>query len=103
MVWRTAVLSLIPGAGHVDLGRAKRGLVYFFLFAFFVNGALVAPHLGVSRGGRVACALAAAGIWVAAFYGAARTAARAQGPPPSAAGAAPETAKAAPAGPEQGK
>ncbi len=34
---------VIPGAGHVFLGRFARGLVLFFWFAFFVNGSAVAP------------------------------------------------------------
>jgi hypothetical protein len=71
---RKNLLALIPGAAHVDLGRTWRGLLLFLLFAVFLNGALVAPLLSASRGLRIGCALAAAGIWIAAFYDALRTA-----------------------------
>ncbi len=72
----TLLLSLVPGAAHIELGRAWRGLLYFFLFAFLVNGALVAPLVTGHRAARTACALGAAGVWILAFYGAVRTAAR---------------------------
>jgi len=65
---RTLALSLIPGVAHVDQGRTGRGLLFFTLFAFCVNGALVAPLILGAREPRVACALAAAGIWIAALY-----------------------------------
>jgi hypothetical protein len=65
--FRAAILS-----AHIDLGRAKRGLFLFFLFAFFVNGALIAPFLGLGRGVGIACALIAAGGWVAALVDALR-------------------------------
>lgn len=74
---RKTLLSLIPGAAHVDLGRTWRGLLLFLLFAVFLNGILVAPLLSSSRGLRIGCALAAAGIWIAAFYDALRAAGRA--------------------------
>ena len=72
---RTAILSLIPRAAHVDLGRAKRGQMLFILFALSAHGALVAPFLTGVEGVRTGCALAAAGVWVAALYDALRTAA----------------------------
>ena len=92
MQLRTAILSLIPGAAHVDLGRAKRGLLFFFLFAFSANGALIAPYVLGTEGVRTGCALAAAGVWVIALYDATRTAARLRQPPPphEAAGNAPD-------------
>ena len=74
---RTALLSLIPGAAHVDLGRTGRGLLLFFLFAFFLNGALIAPALSAERGLRLGCALAAAGAWIVSLYDAMRTAGKA--------------------------
>jgi hypothetical protein len=52
-------------------------LVFFFLFAFLVNGALMAPFLVAGREARVACGLGAAGVWIAALYDAVRVAARA--------------------------
>jgi hypothetical protein len=73
---RTVLLALLPGAAHVDLGKARTGLIYFSLFALSVNAALVAPLLTAGRTARLACALAAAGLWIAALYGAVRTAAR---------------------------
>jgi len=74
---RTAVLALIPGAAHVDLGRAIRGLVFFFLFALLVNGALMAPFLAAGREAKVALILGATGVWMAALYDAVRVAGRA--------------------------
>jgi hypothetical protein len=70
---------MVPGAAHIDLGRAKRGLFLFFLFAFFVNGALIAPFLGLGGGIRIVCALIAAGGWVAALVDALRIAANRAG------------------------
>ena len=60
---------------HVDLGRAARGLLFFSLFAFSVNGAIVAPLVLGAVGARVACVLLAAGTWIAALYDAVRLAA----------------------------
>jgi hypothetical protein len=71
---RKTVLALIPGAAHVDLGRTGRGLLLFLLFALLLNGALIAPVLSASRGLRVGCGLAAAGVWIAALFDAVRTA-----------------------------
>ncbi len=75
---RTALLSLIPGAAHVDLGRTGRGLLFFFLFALFLNGALIAPALSAEQGLRPACGLAAAGLWIAALFDAVRAAGKAR-------------------------
>jgi hypothetical protein len=74
---RTIALSLIPGAAQIDLGRAARGVAWFFLFACLGDAALVAPLLGYPREVRTACGLAAAGVWILAFYDAVRLAARA--------------------------
>jgi len=73
---RTAILCAIPGAAHVDLGRAMRGLLYFLLFAFLANGALVAPLLGWERSVRTGAALAAGGVWILALWDAVRLARR---------------------------
>lgn len=73
---RTVLLSLLPGAAHVDLGKAGRGVLYFLLFALALNGALVVPLLTRGREASTACSLAAAGIWILALYDAVRTAAR---------------------------
>lgn len=62
----------------MDLGRAGRGLVYFTLFALLLNGAFIAPLVSDARGLGTACLLAAAGVWIAALYGAVRTSARAE-------------------------
>ena len=82
MRFRMALLSLIPGAAHVDLGRTGRGLLLFFLFALFLNGALMAPALSAESGLRLGCGLAAAGTWIASLYDAMRTAGKARRPPP---------------------
>jgi hypothetical protein len=68
------LLSLIPGAAHVDSGRTGRGLLMFLLFALFLNGALIAPVLSAAPGLRLGCGLAAAGVWIAALYDAMRAA-----------------------------
>ncbi len=73
---RTAILCVIPGAAHVDLGRAMRGLLYFLLFAGLANAALIAPLLGWERSVRLGTGLAAAGIWILALWNAARLAGR---------------------------
>ena len=65
---------VIPGVAHIERGRTRRGLTYFFLFAFFANGALIAPLLTSGPAVRWACILAAAGLWIWAAYDAARTA-----------------------------
>ncbi len=39
------VLSLVPGLGHVVLGRCARGVFLFFLAVMFLNGAFLAPYL----------------------------------------------------------
>jgi hypothetical protein len=82
-VFRTTILGLVPGVAHVDLGRAKRGLLYFFLFALSINGALMAPILDWGRGAQWGFAGAAAAVWVAVFVGALRTARKAAAPPPA--------------------
>ncbi len=60
------VLTLIPGLGHVVLGRCGRGVLLFFGFVLFLNGSLLAPYLysgkqvdRASRGSLVAAGL----IW----------------------------------------
>ena len=62
----------------MDLGRTGRGLLIFFLFALFLNGALLAPFLSAERWLRPAFGLAAAGAWIAAFYDAMRAAGKAR-------------------------
>ena len=76
MRFRTIALSLIPGAAHVDLGRAGRGLLVFSLFAFSVNAALVAPLVLGVRSLRTIGAVAAGVLWIAALIDALRLAAR---------------------------
>lgn len=61
----------------MDLGKALRGVAWFFLFACLADAALVAPLLGWARGVRVGCGLGAAGVWILALYDAVRIAGRA--------------------------
>ncbi len=58
----------------MNQGRTWRGLLLFFIFAVFLNAALMAPALSSERWLRPACGLAAAGAWVAAFFDAMRAA-----------------------------
>jgi hypothetical protein len=73
---RTALFSLVPGAAHVDLGRPGSGVGLFFLFALFVNAALLAPFLSSDRRLRAACGAAAAAVWILAFFDAMRRSGR---------------------------
>jgi tetratricopeptide (TPR) repeat protein len=60
---------LVPGAGHVVLGRIGRGLWIFFWAAFFANAAAISPVFR-SWGSRVdarGCLVAFAVVWL---YGA---------------------------------
>jgi len=89
-------LSVVPGAAHIDLGRALRGVLFFFLFAFWVNVALVAPLVLGLREARTWGGVLAGVIWLAALLDAGRLAARrasapAQKPPETP--AAPDAAK----------
>ena len=57
---------LVPGIGHVMLGRIGRGLWFFVWFAFFANATAISPILG-TLGTRVdprGCAVAAGVIWL---------------------------------------
>jgi hypothetical protein len=45
------IIGIIPGFGHIWLGRVLRGLVLFFIFANGVNGYFVGKYLW-ERGGR---------------------------------------------------
>ncbi|MBI3096839.1 MAG: hypothetical protein HYY93_01130 [Planctomycetes bacterium] len=65
MVWKAicTVLALIPGLGHIAIGRCFRGVLLFFGFTFFVNGFIIAPFLwhGDGFGRDISVALACAG------------------------------------------
>lgn len=41
--------GLIPGLGQIHYGRPRRGLWFFFAFAFLLNAALVMPILVADR------------------------------------------------------
>ena len=65
------LFSVVPGLGHVVLGRTGRGVVLFFLFVLFLNVFLLAPYLvaeaGVprtARGSLVAAGLVWAYAWM---------------------------------------
>jgi hypothetical protein len=84
---RTIVLGLVPGVAHVDQGRIRRGLVYFFCFTFLLNGTLMAPMLLPATPARTAGLVGAVGIWLLALVDAFRGApGRSSGPnaPPAA-------------------
>jgi hypothetical protein len=86
---RTIVLGLVPGVAHVDQGRIKRGLAYFFCFTFLLNGALMAPMILPATPARTAAWVGAVGIWLVAFLDACRW-----GPGPDSGGNAPPAAPA---------
>lgn len=44
--WRALFLALVPGLGHLYLGRHWRGLLVFALFALAVNGAYFGDVVG---------------------------------------------------------
>ncbi|NUN48698.1 MAG: hypothetical protein HUU15_07705 [Candidatus Brocadiae bacterium] len=57
---------VLPGAGHIVLGRPGRGLWMFFWVAFFANAALIAPVFdlwGASVDAR-GCLVAAGIVWL---------------------------------------
>lgn len=71
------VFSLVPGLGHIVLGRCVRGLLLFFLFTTFLNGLLLWPAISGESYARKSQAgfLAAAGLlWLYAVLDAFRIA-----------------------------
>ena len=80
---RTAILALIPGAAHVDLGRAGRGLAAFALFALLADASVMAPFLGASPAWRAGLGAAAAAVWALAWVDAIRLGRRLRGGPPA--------------------
>lgn len=69
MLWKAicTVLALIPGLGHIAIGRCFRGVLLFFGFTFFVNGFIIAPvlwHDGFGRDISVALACAGSIYWL---------------------------------------
>ena len=71
---RAAILSLVPGVAHVDLGRAVRGVVLFALFALLLNAALLGPVLSPDPRLRAAGGGGAVALWVFALIDALRLA-----------------------------
>lgn len=71
---RAAILSLVPGVAHVDLGRAGRGIAFFALFALLLNAALLGPWLSSDARLRAAGGGGAAAVWVFALIDALRLA-----------------------------
>lgn len=79
---RAAILSLVPGVAHVDLGRSGRGLLLFAAFALLLNLALLGPVFSPDPRLRAAAGGAAAALWILAFLDALRLARPAPPPPP---------------------
>jgi hypothetical protein len=71
---RAAILSLIPGVAHVDLGRAGRGVAFFALFALLLNAALLGPLLSPDTRLQAAGGGGAVALWVFALVDALRLA-----------------------------
>lgn len=64
MFWKAVatLMAVIPGWGHIVLGRCFRGVLLFFGFTVLANGVFIAPHLWTDGFGRdIAVALACAG------------------------------------------
>lgn len=64
----TAFLSIVPGLGHIYIGRCLKGVFLFMLFALFIDAAYIVPFLfspetRVVRGTLVAAAI----VWFYTF------------------------------------
>lgn len=57
---------LVPGVWQVSRARYGRGIFLFCLFAFFLNGFLMAPYLvgGSLQPVRWACIFIAGAVWI---------------------------------------
>ena len=78
MVLIHLLLILVPGVGQVMQDRHLPALIYFFIFAFFVNALIVGQHvLSVPepRTLRYACGGLAGLVWMISAYDYLRTAA----------------------------
>jgi len=71
-MWRTLLLSLAPGAAHIQTGKPGRGIMFFFLFLFFLNGYLVSPFLTSSTGIKTVALILTGVIWFVALLDAIR-------------------------------
>lgn len=60
--WKARILAVVPGLGHLYLGRHWRGLLVFTLFALGVNGVFGAVVMDEPFVGDL-CTGAAAGAW----------------------------------------
>ncbi len=49
MKFRTILWVIVPGVGQIHLGRAGKGILFFTLFALFLNGYLLSPLLLADR------------------------------------------------------
>lgn len=66
-------LSIIPGIGHIVIGRYIRGIIFFFIFSFFLNGIFIGLYLYEGKASEKmaiikisgACALL---IWIYSMY-----------------------------------
>lgn len=87
------IFLLLPGTGHIHQDRHGRGLLFFFLFLFFLNAVAVAPWLPLpvrTPWIRLAGSLLAVFLWILAGYDYLREEARRRAAaPPAAARPAP--------------
>jgi hypothetical protein len=79
---RAAILSLIPGVAHIDVGRAGRGIVLFGAFALCLNVALLGPVLSPDPRLRAAGGGGAAALWILGLFDALRLTRRPAPPGP---------------------
>lgn len=68
MIWKSFLLSILPGLGQIHSGRAGRGLAWFSLFVFLFNAYFMAPFLLAGRGLRIGALVAFVTCWVLAFF-----------------------------------
>lgn len=80
---RTAILALIPGAAHLDLGRPGRGLAAFASFVLLADACLMAPFLGASAPWQAGLGAAASAVWMLALLDVLRLARQPRGGPPA--------------------
>ena len=69
--WKASFLAIVPGLGHLYLGRCWRGLFVFALFAIAANGAcfaIITPPSEMRENVLGLCLTAAAAMWAYSIF-----------------------------------